>query len=209
MRSNNNKMNDAQKFTLFFLNNLFGSLVFTSDNISEYSEKEMRIYRSMFPLKEKRILSVNVTCGLYEIMFEIDDKSYLAFSNTGSKTRRVMLPEGQSFTQNPAGSEGEFINGDGFTEVKAYETKCFLKIGPDFSIAGSTGHIFPGSEVASLESRGETFTIKLEEKFIGEGYVYIKVSADGSYIVNGETVQSFKACDGIFIIKIHTGYLND
>jgi alpha-galactosidase len=209
MRSNNNKMNDAQKFTLFFLNNLFGSLVFTSDNISEYSEKEMRIYRSMFPLKEKRILSVNVTCGLYEIMFEIDDKSYLAFSNTGSKTRRVMLPEGQSFTKNPAGSEGEFINGDGFTEVKAYETKCFLKIGPDFSIAGSTGHIFPGSEVASLESSGETFTIKLEEKFIGEGYVYIKVSADGNYIVNGETVQSFKACDGIFIIKIHTGDLND
>ena len=203
MRSKNNKMNIEQKFALFFLNNLFGSLVFTSDNIGEYTVDEMQIYCSMFPLKEKVILSVKESGGLYEIMFEIDDKSYLAFSNTGLKIKQITLPEGQYFTKSPAGRNGEFIKGGGCTDVNAYETKCFLKIGPDFTIAGSTGHIFPGSEVAALEVAGETITLKLEEKFISEGYIYIKVPADGSYIVNGETVQSYKACEGVFVIKVH------
>jgi alpha-galactosidase len=205
MRSTNNKMNARQKFTLFFLNNLFGSLVFTSDDISEYSADEMRAYRSMFPLKEKRVGSVQETNGLYRVRFEISDYTYLAFCNTGQESRNFDLPEGVYFTNNSSMEDGEFIIGPATKALMPFESMCFLEITLDFTIAGSTGHIFPGSEVMSVKADEGLITVRLEDKFINAGFIYIKVPVRGDYSVNGKTHKSYETSAGVTVLKVESG----
>jgi alpha-galactosidase len=146
LREKNNKLTKNQRNTLFILNLIFGGLVFTSVNINEYSEEEMMLYLSMFPIREKSIEKVERTQELCRVEFKIDNRSYLAISNLSDKEIKVHLNEGEYFEKTIG-----FIFGSTDILLKPYETICLLMLqNKDYEIAGSD-NIFPGNEVIDFE----------------------------------------------------------
>jgi alpha-galactosidase len=138
LREKNNKLTKEQRKTLFILNLIFGGLVFTSDNIDEYSEEEMSTYLSLFPIKEKKIESVVFDGGVCRIRFHIDDMEYVVLSNLGSVERNATLDDGLYF-----GKEVGKVSGGNNIMIKPYETICLLKPkDKKFEITGSTGCVF-------------------------------------------------------------------
>jgi hypothetical protein len=84
-----------------------------------------------------------------------------------------------------------------------YESRCYLTI-PDkpYSIAGSTAHIFPGSEVDSVDGDGKNITVSMNKKYCGTGTLFIRVPGAGDYKVQGKTTKAYEAFPGIFVAEI-------
>ncbi|MCY6957468.1 glycoside hydrolase family 36 protein [Clostridium brassicae] len=175
LRKENNKLNDDQKYTLFVLNNLLGNCLFFSDNVKEYDENTMELLKSIFPKMKVNINYIKNKKEVYEFYFYIDDKEYIVLSNLSSSQAKVKIPEGEYF------NKSEFvIKGNSIMKLKPYETKCYYKIQPkkDFYLVGTTGHLFSGSEIESIELTEKGIDIKIKDKFINNSDIYIKVLKD-------------------------------
>jgi alpha-galactosidase len=143
LRDENNKLTAAQKHTMFFVNNLFGQLVFTSDNINNYSVETMGQYLSGFPLLPKREMAVTKRGDAYEVTFAIGKRHYLAYINLSSKKQTWTLPAGEYFDPNT----GQILSASEVTAAP-YTSFCYYKLeGKGFQLLGGKGHLFPGSEV--------------------------------------------------------------
>ena len=97
LRDENTSLTADEKISLFILNNIYGGLIFTSDDVSTYSRETMRLYRSMFPLREKNIHSSREDSGLHTVHFSIGSLSYLAYSNLSESVRSFNLEKGVFF----------------------------------------------------------------------------------------------------------------
>lgn len=76
LREEKNKLKPNEKLLLFEINNLFGSLVFTSDYIGNYNSETLQLYKSKFPFQPEKQLKVNVVKkNIYEI--KTSDKKFL------------------------------------------------------------------------------------------------------------------------------------
>lgn len=145
LRDEKNKLKPDQKHTMLLVNNLFGELVFHSDNIANYSPEQMDMYLSAFPLLDKSIERVEKDGDLYQAYFSIADRKYLAVINLGKKKQTVSLPEGLYFAGN-----GNILQQE--LTVKGYQSVCLYQVsGEGFEVLGGEGYLFPGAEVASLE----------------------------------------------------------
>ena len=77
LREENNKLKWNEKVVLFQANNLFGSLVFTSDNIGNYNSEALQLYKSKFPFQsEKKLKVLLLEKDVYQIERE-DTKSVI------------------------------------------------------------------------------------------------------------------------------------
>ncbi len=143
LRDEKNKLKPAQKHTMFFVNNLFGQLVFTSDNINTYDEETMHLYLSGFPQLPKHNIMVEKRGDAYQVTFAIGKRQYLAYINLSKKKQTWALPKGEYFDPNT----GEII-ADNSISIKGYTAVCYYRLeGMGFQLLGSKGHLFPGSEV--------------------------------------------------------------
>ncbi len=86
LRNNNIIMSNSQKEVLAHVNRLFGSLLFTSDLVTDYDETQMQIWKETTELKPKEILSVTYPQknGI-SIRYREDHLEHIAFLNLGSK----------------------------------------------------------------------------------------------------------------------------
>lgn len=122
LRSNNNKLKPCQKYTLLLLNLIFGGLVFTSDNLNEYTEEELKLYKSIFPIREKTIKNV-IFAEVVKIYFTIDNDEYLALSNLYSKyDTEVTLKDGSYYNK-----EKGLLHDRSVITLKPYESICLIK----------------------------------------------------------------------------------
>jgi alpha-galactosidase len=128
LRSNNNRLTKEQRHTLFLLNNIFGGVLFTSDNINEYTVEELDMYKSIFPLSSKKIERVVIDGvipgGLLKTYFSIAGRQYLAVSNLSGKGLQVNAEE-DYFVQ-----ERGFIPKDTLVTLNPYQSLCLIKTGP-------------------------------------------------------------------------------
>ncbi len=82
LREDNISLSSTQRETLSIVNQLFGSLLFTSDNINRYDHNMNLFFDYIMNLKEKEISSVEVnTNGLVEVIYIVEGKNYLALFN--------------------------------------------------------------------------------------------------------------------------------
>lgn len=82
LREDNIMLTDIQRETLSRVNSIFGSLIFTSDNIKKYDAKKQLMFNSIMNLKHKVINSVEEhKTGFIEVRYSVDDKDYLALIN--------------------------------------------------------------------------------------------------------------------------------
>ena len=185
LRTDNNAMTFEQKHTLFTLNAVFGALLFTSDNISKYTPIEMAQYESLFPLKKKLVDDVTHKGDLVSVRFRIDGRRYLSLSNLGPKPVMGRLPPGWLFSSKlgiEAGNRDQM--------VRPFETYVFHLIDDDtVGLAGSEGHLFPGSELSRLDvdDVDGSVTLEIDPRTVKRSALWIFVRDDRQVlVVNGE-----------------------
>ncbi|MBI9085945.1 MAG: alpha-galactosidase [Desulfobacterales bacterium] len=198
LRSHDNRMSADQRHTLFLINNLFGSLVFTSDDISRYGEVQMALLLSMFPVRAKKILKVTEDRGILAAVVRIGDLGYRVLANLSEEPCSVFLDPGQYFTT----TEG-FVQGDAPVLLNPFASRCYLKIGDRTpGVAGSTIHLFPGSEVAAVALKGDRIDVRLHERACGKGTVWVRVPTPGPYLSNGVLVDSIAVLPGVETVAV-------
>ena len=82
LRDENCSMNEKQKYSLTFINYLFGSLVLTSDSLRKYDEKKFEILKEMEPLKKAKVLNVQRKGDEVVITYSIENEEYTKVYNT-------------------------------------------------------------------------------------------------------------------------------
>jgi alpha-galactosidase len=184
LRDWNCRLSRREKQTLFLCNHIFGSLLFTSDDPGRYDEETLKLYRSAFPLREKEFLQVEVpgcSGAGYQIVFSIGACSYRALINLEPHRCHALIPPGLYY------QEGSGFRHGGEVELQGRESVCFLAIDDTpWSVAGSTGQLFPGSEIDELTVSGNRITIAFSPKAVREGLLYLRAPAIAeSCFVNG------------------------
>jgi len=183
LRKNKNTLSFNEKYSLLLANLLFGHLLFTSDNISEYDEKTLELYKSIFPLMPIKDVHVSFHDDFYTINFCIKDKYYLALINTSDTSKMYKLPNSLFFDN----VKEDLIKGDKHIEIPKHASKCLLNVGyTPFAIAGTKGHFFCGTEIENIFLSGNKVELEWTENIITDVKVYIKVPT--SYLI--ETVNN-------------------
>ncbi len=86
LRNNKNKLSPIQQNTILTINTLLGKLIFTSDDISEYSDEQLDEFRSIYKWINSEIENVIQDNNYYEIYFINNNIQYCAYSNLNSKS---------------------------------------------------------------------------------------------------------------------------
>lgn len=192
LRWENNQLSPEQRFTLFLVNQIYGGLLFTSDNPAEYDEETLALFRSQFPLRKKEIITADES----RVRFRIGSLEYIAFHNLTGNAVEHELPDGLYFS-----SEGGFTRG-GRILLRGYESRCFM-IPPDepYTLAGSTGILFPGSEIESWEHSDGSIRFRVDPRTQSPGFIMIRVPmhVEGCRI-NGRFVAAEEKVDMKLIV---------
>jgi alpha-galactosidase len=123
LRSKNNQLTPDQRYTLFLLNNIYGSLLFTSDNINEYTPDELITYESIFPLVQKNIVKVIRENNLLKTIFTVEDRHYLLLTNLAEK--RIDISTETDYVSKDRG----FISKNTIITIKPFQAICLTIIG--------------------------------------------------------------------------------
>lgn len=186
LRNSKNWLTPTQRYTLFLINQLFGSLQFVSDNINHYDAETMRLYVSQFPIKNKNISTVINQNELYTVHFSVGALQYTAYCNLTPQAT-IINPKkhfpSQIYLFN--GKAKQFIGINEQLHLAPYESICLLHIDEEkeVEIIGSDHHLFAGSEVDVLEEKIEghfhLFTGNFTQKNI---HIYIKINNSTEFI---------------------------
>lgn len=193
----------AEKYTLFLLNNIFGQLVFTSDDIQEYSTDAWDLYTSSFPLRDKRDLQVRLIGsapafgeigGCYEIRFGIGDLRYWTFANLANEEVNIALPVA-GFSRNDK-ARGQLHSAGEMMTLAPHSAFCLLEeMTGEFALLGSESHLFPGSDISSWKcDSNDELTFVREKRARGQGRVFFRIPPGISgIVVNGQFVRATSA----------------
>ncbi len=175
LRKNKNKLTTEEQYSLLLANLLFGHLLFTSDNIEEYDEHTLQIYKSIFPLMQVDDVRVGYDREFYTIDFRVKNKNYLALINVSDTSKMYRLPKNLYFDN----TAQNLINGDKVIEIPKHSSKCYLNIGhTPFSIAGSKGHFFAGAEVEQLYLSNNQIELDWTDGILNSVTLFIKIPND-------------------------------
>jgi alpha-galactosidase len=85
LREDNISLSDYEKETLFWINHLFGTVIFTSDDISKYNNKQKNMYKLSQEIKTREILSIKEEDNVFEIEAKLNDRKYKFYINLNDK----------------------------------------------------------------------------------------------------------------------------
>jgi alpha-galactosidase len=201
LRQKKQKMSWEQRRTLFLLNNVFGSLVFTSDYIADYQGEVIELYKAMFPLLPKEIIQAQVYNNTLTTRFHIGEQTYLALANLSNKEKWLNAPEGWFFSQ-----EHSYVRGGAQMRLRPYHTAILLQIQPEpWTVAGTTGHIFPGSEIQSLsvdKKKRSINELRTKEPFLLSATALIKVPDGQEVVLGGQKIKPKQVWNELFIVEV-------
>lgn len=198
LRKKKQSLSNSEQYTLLLTNLIFGDVLLTSDNISEYEADTMQRFRSIFPLMEKEDMIVEQDADLYKVTFRIRERHYTIYINLGDQQRNFKLPKGNYFE--PLGKE--ITSGESTINIAGHASICFHSIGNGaFAVAGSQGHFFPGAEVEKISLKGNEIKIKLVHGLQVDPELYLKVPIDFECeSVNGQPFKRIQKKDYCILI---------
>lgn len=199
LRTPNQKMSQEQRVTLFRLNLALGGIAFMSDNPAEYSPDELALYRSHFPLREKKVLAAESRRGTWTIRLEIENREYVLLANLTPKRRDFRIEPGVYFDPDIPGLR----HLEDIGAVEPFASKCLLKASEcEWEVLGSTGHLFPGCEVdGSVEQDGQVkMSLHPQARYESEVLLRVPDHLD-SCVVNGYNLGVEKAC-GLTYVRV-------
>ncbi len=214
-RSRGVALTPAERYTLFLLNALFGRLLFTSDDVSRYTPEEGKLFLSLFPFREKRFESVRSAGGVTAAVFSLRGNRYRVYANLTEGPVRFVLPPPYPLSHNPGcyfrsrsvegrpdpvfAAEGDPVG------LAGQESACFVSVpNEDYAVAGSTGNLFPGSEITGIGASMGKLDLELHPNTRNRGEVFIRVPGPGKYIVNGLDTEAYEPLPLTWIVK--TGF---
>lgn len=202
LRKEGVQMTESQKYSLFLANNIFGGLIFTSDDISQYAFPEKSLYCSQFPVRQKKILSVSSDEGFISVTFQIERLKYIAFINLTSRRQSADLPEGND-TLWYSRTDG-FMRGAEHLELNRYESRCLLRSSKQaWGVMGSSVRLFPGSEVRVSERNGEFLQVELYEQTMRPGTIYIRTPKHIDNVLVNKRMLQVEDCAGVPCVKLN------
>lgn len=183
LRDAKNKLKPEEKLSLFLTNQVFGGLVFTSDNISEYSPELLVFYKAQFPFLEKEITFIEKYDDAYKVGFTIGRRQYVALFNYYDQVTYFDLSEADYYQNR---DEVVYEKVDNVKLLK-HQSMVFYKIqNTDYELLGSNQHLFSGSEVIKFEVTGNNITLQFHPQFINKKKAVIKVPEGiEKVIING------------------------
>ncbi|HRI63615.1 MAG TPA: alpha-galactosidase [Polyangium sp.] len=195
-------LDEHEKYTLFLLNNIFGRLVFTSDDIDEYPDDLLALYLSSFPLREKLDVRVELQGpapafgeigGCYQIQFRIGALHYWTYANLANETVAIGLAAG-GFSRNERG-QGRFVERGQSMTLAPHTSLCVLEepLG-DNAFLGSESHLFPGSDLAEWSWDGPDGVVFVRDsRARGKGNVLFRAPLGKTGLrVNGRFIAASK-----------------
>lgn len=174
LRDENNKLNPAQKYTLYLACNIFGGVAFTSDDLTRYTPAQTALYHASFPFVAKSIQYHGETEGCHEVHFTIGKRAYIAYLNLTGTVRRMTLPgdDGVHWYEQERG----ILEGGTVVRLPAYGSCCLSRapIRP-WGVIGTTGRLFPGSEIDQVFHEDNEMTITFREGALSVGDVIVRL----------------------------------
>lgn len=144
MRSENNTMTKEQKQLLFVLNNLLGGLVFTSDKIGNYSEKELQMVKTMFPQKKVEVKNIRKLDDCYEIVVTSRNRHYNIYANLGDTVTVFDIKD--ILVDNR-----QFLETSSEIHVGPYEVRVMAHVTKTVGIWWTDNHVLPCGNLVTLE----------------------------------------------------------
>ena len=93
LRKSRQKLTLPQQHTLFLINVLLGSVLFTSDNVREYKEDTWAMYEDVLKWKDSQIEKVVGEGDFYEIHFAHKNEKHIAYCNLSDKIHQIKSNE--------------------------------------------------------------------------------------------------------------------
>jgi alpha-galactosidase len=181
LRSARTSMTEAQRRTLFLVDQTMGSLVSTSDDISLYTDNQLRQYLSQFPLVSKEVVGTRAFGRAWRITLKAAGTTYIVVANLGPTATTVELEPGTYY------SGGHLLEGSDPLRLPPYDCACLRLAGSDVvELLGTTSHLFPGMDIADLDCDGTSIFLERSGAARLDGVGMIRVP-DGSarWLVNG------------------------
>ena len=171
-------MEPPRRYTQLLLHYLLGSLITTSDNISDYDEDEMKTYLSQFPLIQPEIEDVQESRRTVTIKYRAGGRSFTSISNLAERIRQFELPEGKWFGAKGLRRRPHHVSGGRSQVLKPGESRNYMRLEDSDSFAGSDGHLFPGCEIVSIEINGNDFSITTNGTVHNGFQIWLRVPED-------------------------------
>jgi alpha-galactosidase len=172
LRDNKNSLTFNEKYTQLLANIIFGDLIFTSDNISEYKDEILQLYKSIFPVRNITQIKVEQADKVYKIRFFVKENVYVAYLNLSDEKTRVKLDDGWYFNC----INQHLVEGDTLYSLDIHQSVCFHQVDESpYAIVGSKGHFFSGSEVETISLVEDNIELILDEKVLVPLKIYLKI----------------------------------
>jgi hypothetical protein len=192
LRTQDNKLTSDERYTLCVLNNILGDLVFTSDDVSQYNEKEHLLYAGTFPKVKPVIHSVKeIEDEVYRVEYTVPatwkkGNRYTTYVNLAPIPRWFNLHANDQPTiffeaVSPLDPIDAFVWQSGAKlMLRSHQTRTFFESSnSDQSILliGSQGHIIPGGEIEDWETDGQAVQVKFNARRVAKSTLYFRVPA--------------------------------
>jgi alpha-galactosidase len=204
LREENNNLTEDEKKTLFLINAALGGLIFTSDNVAHYDEETKRLYRSLFPHKKKSVQAVHHINDCYTITFTLNNNSYRVYANLADRKEWTITTTEPLFTNSLLGMKEGIHEAGSTITLRPHQSFVALQLPTTFTepvLAGSTGHLFPLSELRKIQINEHEIHFKIDKKCLNPSTVIIGVSDNSSMMVNGKSHTPAKTSTG-YIIRV-------
>ena len=181
LRDTGNSLTEAQRRTLFLVNQAMGGLVFMSDDISSYTDPQLRQYLSQFPFSAKAIDEARPFSRAWRLTLHVENTTYVVAANLGSRPATIELNPGVYYCN------GHLIDGQEPLKLLPFDSTCLRKAnGDNVELLGTTTHLFPGLDVAHFDCHETSITFKRFDTAQLEGEALIGVpDASDRWTVNG------------------------
>ncbi|KAG2175075.1 hypothetical protein INT44_007553 [Umbelopsis vinacea] len=192
LRTQGNKLTSDERYTLCVLNNVLGHLVFTSDNVSQYGEKEHLLYAGTFPKVNAVIQSVKeIEDEVYRVEYVVPSVQapgtrYTTYVNMAPIPRWVHMQTRDQPTTffesvSPLDPIEAFVWPSGAKlMLRSHQTRTFFESSSNnqsVTLIGSQGHIIPAAEIQHWEMDGHNVKVTFNERRRAKSTLYFRVPA--------------------------------
>jgi hypothetical protein len=192
LRSQDNKLTSDERYTLCVLNNVLGHLVFTSDNVSQYTEKDHLLYAGTFPKVNPVIHSVKeIEDEVYRIEYTVPaswkkGNRYTTYVNLAPiprwfNTHTSDVPTLFFEAVSPLDPSDQFVWHSGMKlMLRSHQTRTFFESSnseQSIQLIGSQGHIIPGGEIEDWKTDGHTVQVTFNARRVAKSTLYFTVPA--------------------------------
>jgi alpha-galactosidase len=191
LSSGRKSMEAPRRYTQLLLHYLLGSLITTSDNLSDYDEDEMKTYLSQFPMIQPELEDVQESRRTVTVKYRAGGRSFISISNLAERIRPFELPEGKWFGAKGLRRRAHHVAGGRKQVLKPGESRNYMSLDNEY-FAGSDGHLFPGCEIESVLCSGTDFTVKQKPAVRSSFRIWLRVPDELKNMdirINGGTAE--------------------